>query len=68
MTCGGVSLKEVNLKTLESKIVPRLFFAGELLDIDAVTGGFNFQSAWSTGWVAGDSIAAGVASDSGGVS
>jgi predicted Rossmann fold flavoprotein len=53
VTCGGVSLKEVNFKTMESKIVARLYFAGEILDIDGVTGGFNFQSAWTTGWLAG---------------
>lgn len=49
VTCGGVSLKEVNFKTMESKICPGLFFAGEVLDIDGVTGGFNFQNAWTTG-------------------
>lgn len=48
VTCGGVSLKDVNTKTLESKTVPGLYFAGEVLDIDAVTGGFNLQAAWST--------------------
>lgn len=56
VTAGGVSLKEVNLKTMESKIVPGLFFAGEVLDIDAVTGGFNFQAAWTTGYIAGEQI------------
>ncbi|MFP4009157.1 MAG: NAD(P)/FAD-dependent oxidoreductase [Spirulinaceae cyanobacterium] len=53
VTCGGVNLKEVNFKTLESRICPGLHFAGEILDIDGVTGGFNFQSAWTTGWLAG---------------
>jgi hypothetical protein len=53
VTCGGVNLKEVDFKTMESKIVPKLHFAGEILDIDGVTGGFNFQSAWTTGWLAG---------------
>ena len=53
VTCGGVRLGEVNFKTMESRICPGLFFAGELLDIDAVTGGFNFQAAWTTGWIAG---------------
>lgn len=53
VTCGGVSLKEVDLKTMESRIVKGLFFAGEVLDIDGITGGFNFQSAWTTGWLAG---------------
>ena len=53
VTCGGVSLKEVHFKTMESKICPKLFFAGEILDIDGVTGGFNFQNAWTTGYIAG---------------
>jgi predicted Rossmann fold flavoprotein len=53
VTCGGVNLKEVNFKTMESKIVPGLHFAGEILDIDGVTGGFNFQSAWTTAYLAG---------------
>ena len=52
VTCGGVRLNEVNFKTMESRIVPGLFFAGEILDIDGVTGGFNFQSAWTTAWLA----------------
>ena len=56
VTCGGVRLSEVNFKTMESRIVPGLFFAGELLDIDGVTGGFNFQAAWTTGWIAGRSV------------
>ena len=56
VTAGGVSLKEVNFKTMESKICPGIYFAGEVLDIDGVTGGFNFQSAWSTSWIAGNSI------------
>ncbi len=58
VTCGGVSLKEVNFKTMESKKCPGLYFAGEVLDIDGVTGGFNFQSAWTTSWLAGQAIAA----------
>jgi predicted flavoprotein YhiN len=56
VTCGGVSLKSVNFKTMESRTCPGLYFAGEILDIDGVTGGFNFQSAWTTGWIAGQSI------------
>ncbi|MGL5194029.1 MAG: NAD(P)/FAD-dependent oxidoreductase [Chroococcales cyanobacterium] len=52
VTCGGVSLKEVNFKTMESRCCPGLYFAGEVLDIDGVTGGFNFQSAWTTSWLA----------------
>ncbi len=58
VTCGGVRLNEVNFKTMESKICPGLFFAGEVLDIDGITGGFNFQAAWTTGWIAGRSMAA----------
>ena len=57
VTCGGVSLKEVDFKTMESKKCPGLYFAGEVLDIDGVTGGFNFQSAWTTSWLAGQAIA-----------
>jgi len=55
VTCGGVSLKEIDFKTMESKICPNLFFAGEILDIDGVTGGFNFQNAWTTAFLAGSS-------------
>lgn len=57
VTCGGVDLKEVNFNTMESKITKGLYFAGEVLDIDGITGGFNFQSAWTTGYIAGISIA-----------
>jgi len=53
VTCGGVRLSEVNFKTMESRICPGLYFAGELLDIDGITGGYNFQAAWTTGWIAG---------------
>lgn len=53
VTCGGVDLIEVDFKTMQSKLCPGLFFAGEILDIDGVTGGFNFQNAWTTGWIAG---------------
>jgi hypothetical protein len=59
VTCGGVRLSEVNFKTMESKLCPGLYFAGELLDIDGLTGGFNFQAAWTTGWIAGNAMAAG---------
>lgn len=52
VTCGGIHLKEIDFKTMQSKVIPNLFFAGEILNIDGVTGGFNFQNAWSTGWVA----------------
>ena len=57
VTCGGVRLPEVDFKTMESRITPHLYFAGELLDIDGITGGFNFQSAWTTGWIAGHAMA-----------
>ncbi len=56
VTAGGVALEEVNFKNFESKIIPNLYFAGEVLDIDAITGGFNFQAAWSGGWIVGNSI------------
>ena len=56
ITRGGVSVKEVNPSTMESKLVPGLYFCGELLDLDAMTGGFNLQIAWSTGHLAGESI------------
>jgi len=56
VTCGGVNLKEVDFKTMQSRIVEDLFFAGEVLDIDGVTGGFNFQSSWTTGWLAGNAL------------
>ena len=56
ITQGGVTVKEVNPSTMESKLVKGLYFAGELLDLDAVTGGFNLQIAWSTGHLAGSSI------------
>ena len=53
---GGVSTKEVTPRTMESKLMPGLYFAGEVLDLDGYTGGFNLQIAWSTGYVAGNSI------------
>jgi hypothetical protein len=56
VTCGGVSLKEVDFKTMESRKCPGLYFAGEILDIDGVTGGFNFQSAWTTASLAGQAM------------
>ena len=56
ITQGGVSVKDVNPSTMESKKVKGLYFAGELLDLDAMTGGFNLQIAWSTGYLAGSSI------------
>ncbi len=57
VTAGGVSLAEVNPSTMESKICPGLFFAGELLDVDGFTGGFNLQASWATGRLAGASAA-----------
>jgi predicted Rossmann fold flavoprotein len=57
VTCGGVKLSDVDFKTMESRVVPGLYFAGELLDIDGITGGFNFQAAWTTGWIAGNAMA-----------
>lgn len=56
VTAGGIKLSEVNAVTMESKIVPGLFFAGEILDVDGVTGGFNFQHAWTSGWISARSI------------
>ena len=58
VTAGGVALGEVNLATMESRRCPGLYIAGELLDVDGVTGGFNFQACWSGGWLAGQAIAA----------
>ncbi|HTD65404.1 MAG TPA: NAD(P)/FAD-dependent oxidoreductase [Candidatus Limnocylindria bacterium] len=57
VTCGGVRLNEVDFKTMESRRCAGLYFAGEVLDIDGITGGFNFQSAWTTGWIAGGALA-----------
>lgn len=57
VTAGGISLNEVDHNTMESKIIPNLFFAGEVLDIDGITGGFNFQNAWTTGWIVARAVA-----------
>ncbi|MBM3460975.1 MAG: NAD(P)/FAD-dependent oxidoreductase [Armatimonadetes bacterium] len=57
VTAGGVPLDEVDLRTMESRCCPGLYLAGEILDVDALTGGFNFQNAWSTGWIAGSAAA-----------
>ena len=57
VTCGGIALEEIEHNTMESKIATNLFFAGEVLNIDGVTGGFNFQNAWTTGWIAAKAIA-----------
>ncbi|HVV72176.1 MAG TPA: aminoacetone oxidase family FAD-binding enzyme, partial [Verrucomicrobiae bacterium] len=59
VTCGGVRLSEVNFRTMESRVCPSLYLGGELLDIDGLTGGFNFQAAWTTGWLAGRTMGAG---------
>lgn len=56
VTAGGISLTDVNFKTMESKVTPGMFFAGEVLDIDGITGGFNFQAAWTTGFIAGKNV------------
>lgn len=57
VTCGGVNLNEVDFKSMQSRVVKDLYFAGEVLDIDGITGGFNFQSSWTTGWMAGSALA-----------
>lgn len=54
VTCGGVSLQDIDLQTMQSKTCPNLYFAGEVMDIDAITGGYNFQAAWTTGFIAGE--------------
>lgn len=54
--CGGVNLKEIDFKTMQSKVCPNLYFSGEVMDIDGITGGFNFQNAWTSGWIAGNNI------------
>ena len=59
ITKGGVSVKEVNPSTMESKVLPGLYFAGEVLDLDALTGGYNLQIAWSTGYLAGSNAGQG---------
>ncbi|MEX2044706.1 MAG: NAD(P)/FAD-dependent oxidoreductase [Opitutus sp.] len=60
VTCGGVRRSEVDFRTMESRLCPGLHFAGEVIDVDGVTGGFNFQSAWTTGWLAGQAMAEGI--------
>ena len=57
VTCGGVNLAEIDPQTLQSRVVPGLFFAGEIIDADGITGGYNFQHAWSSGWIAAQNIA-----------
>ena len=63
ITQGGISVKEIDPSTMESKKIPGLYFAGEVLDLDAVTGGYNLQIAWSTGWAAGRGAGEGVFND-----
>jgi len=57
VTAGGVNLKNINFKTMESKLLPNLYFTGEIINVDAITGGFNFQNAWTTGYIAAQAIA-----------
>ena len=57
VTCGGVRLRDIDLKTMQSKLCPGLYFAGEVMDVDGITGGFNFQNAWTSGRLAGTAIA-----------
>lgn len=57
VTAGGIKLNEIDVHTMQSKIVPNLFFAGEVMDVDGITGGFNFQHAWTSGWISGSTIA-----------
>jgi predicted Rossmann fold flavoprotein len=64
VTAGGVGLKDIDFKTMQSTLTPGLFFAGEMLNIDGITGGFNFQNAWTTGWLAGTAMSTQVASRS----
>ncbi len=59
VTAGGISVREVDPKTMQSRLVPGLYLAGEILDVDAYTGGFNLQIAWATGFVAGRAAAEG---------
>ncbi len=58
VTAGGIELNEISAHTMQSKLVPNLFFAGEIMDVDGITGGYNFQHAWTSGWIAAKSIAA----------
>ena len=56
VTSGGIHLNEIEVNTLQSKIIPGLYFAGEVINVDGVTGGFNFQNAWTTGWIAAKAV------------
>ena len=57
LTIASIKEKEINFKTFESKLFSNLYFAGEVMNVDAITGGFNFQSAWTSGWIAGGNMA-----------
>ena len=57
VTAGGVQLHEIDPNTMQSKIIPHLYFAGEVMNVDGITGGFNFQHAWTSGWIAAKAIA-----------
>ncbi|MBM4253260.1 MAG: NAD(P)/FAD-dependent oxidoreductase [Deltaproteobacteria bacterium] len=63
VSAGGVTLKEIDFRTLESRVVPGLYFAGEVLAVDGITGGFNFQAAWTTAWIAGQAMVASLGLD-----
>ncbi len=56
VTCGGIRLSDIDANTMESKHVPNLYFAGEVMDVDGITGGYNFQHAWTSGWIAANAI------------
>jgi hypothetical protein len=56
VTCGGIKLNEIDPNSMQSKKMEQLYFAGEILDIDGITGGFNFQNAWTSGWIAANAI------------
>jgi predicted Rossmann fold flavoprotein len=57
VTAGGIQLSEIDVNTMQSKVIPHLYFAGEILDVDGITGGFNFQHAWTSGFIAASAIA-----------
>ena len=58
VTCGGVATGEIHPQTMESRLAPGLYFAGEAVDVDGITGGYNFQHAWASGWVAAQAVTA----------
>jgi predicted Rossmann fold flavoprotein len=57
VTCGGIKINEIDPNTMQSRSHPGIFFAGEVMDVDGITGGFNFQNAWTSGWIAAKAIA-----------